>query len=44
MAKKDLIIGAFKNYNYEQVKPWIESINQTTFKGDKVLIAIDASE
>jgi len=44
MAQKDLIIGAFKNYNYEQVKPWIESINQTTFKGDKVLIAIDASE
>jgi hypothetical protein len=44
MAKKDLIIGAFKNYNYEQVKPWIESIKQTTFKGDKVLIAIDASQ
>lgn len=44
MGQKDLIIGAFKNYNYEQVKPWIESINQTTFKGDKVLIAIDASQ
>jgi hypothetical protein len=43
MDKKDLIIGAFKNYNYEQVKPWIESINECGFKGDKVLIAIDAS-
>jgi len=44
MEQKDLIIGAFKNYNYEQVKPWIESINECGFKGDKVLIAIDASE
>jgi len=44
MDKKDLIIGAFKNYNYEQVKPWIESINQCGFKGEKVLIAIDATE
>lgn len=43
MDKKDLIIGAFKNYNYEQVKPWIESINECGFKGDKVLIAIDAT-
>ena len=41
---KDLIIGAFKNYNFEQVKPWIHSINECGFKGDKVLIAIDASE
>ena len=41
---KDLIIGAFKNYNFEQVKPWIHSINECGFKGDKVLIAIDTSE
>lgn len=44
MAQKDLIIGAFKNYNFEQVKPWIRSINECGFKGDKVLIAIDTSE
>lgn len=43
MAKKDLIIGAFKNYNFEQLKPWIHSINECGFEGDKVLIAIDAS-
>jgi hypothetical protein len=43
VAKKDLIIGAFKNYNFEQLKPWIHSINECGFKGDKVLIAIDAS-
>ena len=43
MAKKDLIIGAFKNYNFEQLKPWINSINECGFKGEKVLIAIDAT-
>ena len=40
---KDLIIGAFKNYNFEQVKPWIVSINESGFQGDKVLFAINAS-
>jgi len=44
MAKKDLIIGAFKNYNYNQIRPWIESINQSGFKGDKVLVALNTSE
>jgi len=44
MDKKDLIIGAFKNYNFEQIKPWIQSINESEFKGDKVLIAIGASQ
>ena len=41
---KDLIIGAFSNYGYDAVKPWIESINQTEFVGDKVLITINVSE
>jgi hypothetical protein len=41
---KDLIIGAFSNYDYDAVKPWIESINQTDFDGDKVLITINTSE
>jgi hypothetical protein len=40
---KDLIIGAFKNYSFNQIKPWIYSINECGFKGDKVLIAIGAS-
>lgn len=38
MAQKDLIIGAFTNYNYNQLKPWCESIDKSGFKGDKVLI------
>ena len=41
---KDLIIGAFSNYDYDAVKPWIESINDSGFEGDKVLITINVSE
>jgi len=41
--EKDLIIGAFSNYNYDAVKPWIDSINQSNFEGDKVLITINVS-
>jgi hypothetical protein len=41
---KDLIIGAFTNYNYNQLKPWVESIDECGFKGDKVMIVGNASE
>lgn len=42
MAQKDLIIGAFSNYNdYNVLKPWVQSIKDTGFSGDIVLIAID---
>lgn len=35
---KDLIIGGFTNYDYSQLKPWVESIDECGFEGDKVLI------
>ena len=42
---KDLIIGAYNNYtDFQVLKPWIESINQSGFQGDKVLIAIDSTD
>jgi len=44
MAKKDLIIGAFRGYTYNQVKPWIDSINECGFTGDKVLIALGTTQ
>ena len=34
MASKNLIIGGFTNYNYNQLKPWVESINEVC--GDEV--------
>ena len=41
MAQKDLIIGAFNNYtDYDVLKPWVQSIKDTGFKGDIVLFAI----
>jgi hypothetical protein len=41
---KNLIIGAFSGYNYNQLKPWVESIETCGFKGDKVMIVGDASD
>ena len=39
-----LIIGAFRGYTFNQVKPWIESINQCGFTGDKVLIGLSTTK
>jgi hypothetical protein len=44
MEKKDLIIGAFNNFDFEVLKPWIFSIKQTNFTGDIVLIAVGSDE
>ena len=44
MAQKDLIIGGFTGYNYKQLKPWVESIDDCGFTGDKVMIVGDASQ
>jgi hypothetical protein len=35
---KNLIIGAAIGYDYNQLKPWVESIDEIGFGGDKVLI------
>lgn len=40
----NLIIGAFTNYNYNQLKPWVESIDECGFTGDKVMIVGDAAK
>jgi len=42
--EKDLIIGAFKNYTFNTIKPWINSINECGFTGDKVIISIGSSK
>jgi len=45
MAEKNLIIGGFTNYNYNQLKPWVESINEVCGNNvDKVLIVGNTSE
>lgn len=37
--KKDLIIGAFSGYNYNQLKPWVESIDDVGITAEKCMIA-----
>lgn len=43
MATKNLIIGAFKGYTFKQVEPWVKSLNECGFEGDKVIISINSS-
>jgi len=38
---KNLIIGAFTGYNYNQLKPWAESIETVGIDCDKVVIVFD---
>lgn len=42
--EKDLVIGAFNNFEFEVLKPWIYSLNESGFDGDKILIAIDVNK
>ena len=36
---KDIIIGCINNYTSDIIKPWVESIIRSGFKGDKVVIS-----
>jgi hypothetical protein len=38
---KDLIIGCSTNYKWDTLKYWVNSINQSGFTGDKVLILMN---
>lgn len=40
---KDLIIGGASNYNWDQLKYWVNSIKKTGFKGDIVLVVTNMS-
>lgn len=41
---KDVIIGCSTNYTWEQLKYWVNSINQSGFEGDKVLILMNCDK
>jgi hypothetical protein len=38
---KDLIIGCSTNYKWDTIKYWVNSINQSGFDGDKVMILMN---
>ena len=41
MAKRNLIIGGFSGYNYNQIKPWVLSIDLHATDCDKVMVIGD---
>ncbi len=41
---KDLIIGGASNYTWDILKYWVNSINKSGFKGDKVLILMNCDK
>jgi hypothetical protein len=41
---KDLIIGGCSNYSWNDVRYWVNSIKQSGFKGDVVLVATNISK
>lgn len=41
---KDLIIGCSTNYDWSKLKYWVNSINQSGFVGDKVLILMNCDK
>lgn len=41
--KKDLIIGAYTNYNWDVIKYWVNSLDKSGFTGDKVVITYNSS-
>jgi len=42
--ENDLIIGAFTGYNFDIIKPWVDSIDSCGFKGEKVVIVGQTTE
>lgn len=41
--EKDLLLAAFDNYEYLQLAPWVNSIKESGFTGDIVLVCFNAS-
>jgi hypothetical protein len=35
---KDVVIGAITNYNFEHVRPWVNSLDRSGFNGLKILV------
>lgn len=38
----DIIIGSYTNYNWDQIKTWVKSIDQSGFTGDKAMIVFNS--
>ena len=40
--KKDLIVGVYTNYTWDKIKFWVNSIDQSGFKGDKMMVVYNS--
>jgi hypothetical protein len=36
--KNDVVVGCITNYNFDQIRTWVNSLDQSGFSGDKVMI------
>lgn len=41
---KDLLIGAYTGYSWDQLKNWVSSIKRTGFTGDIILVAFETTQ
>jgi len=41
---RDLVIGAVSNYNYDEIKYWVNSLNSCGFTGEKVLLCYNIKD
>lgn len=40
--KKDLIVGVYTNYTWDKIKFWVNSIDKSGFKGDKMMVVYNS--
>lgn len=40
---KDMVIGAITNYDFDKIKSWVNSLDQSGFTGDKILLCYNIS-
>lgn len=40
--KKDLILGCFTNYDWDKIRFWVNSIDQSGFTGDKAMVVYNS--
>lgn len=41
--KRDIIVGCFTNYDWDKIQYWVNSVNQSGFTGEKLMIVYNAS-
>jgi hypothetical protein len=44
MAEKDVVIGFITGYNFDRLKPWVYSLVESGFEGDKILVCYEIND